>query len=248
MKVSLVIGAESVDPAYRSLYRIGGVAAMVAVILILGLAIGLALYPQPETTIEWFQLFQEDKLIGLLDFWLLEVLGYMMFALVFLALYFLLRETDRGLMAIALALSLMGIGIFLATNRPFAMLSLSDQFAAATSDAQRAILLAAGQTVLANTGQRVVGGFNVGLFLVSVAGLITSAVMLKSGAFSRATAYVGLVAWALSLLDFLRQLVTQSEISTLLVVLPHTLLLVAWFALVGRRLIQLARTMVPSRR
>ena len=130
------------------------------------------------------------------------------------------------LMAIAIAFSLLGVGIFLATNNPFSMLSLSDQYAAATTDAQKTTLLAAGQAVLTNTSQRIVGGFNVGLFLVSVAGLIASSVMLKSSSFSRSTAYVGIAAWALSLVDYLRQIVTQSATIALLVIVPHTLLLI----------------------
>lgn len=232
---------ESVDPAYKSLYRIGGVAALVAAVLMLGVLIVFTIYPQPGTVGDWFELFQSNKIIGLLDFWLLEVLGYTMFALVFLALYFALRAANRGIMAIAIAFALLGVGVFLATNRPFAMLSLSDRYAAASTETERAALLAAGKAVLANTGQRVVGGFNVGLFLLSVAGLITSTVMLQSGALSRATAYVGIAAWALSLIDYLRQVVTQSAIITLLVVLPGALLLVVWFALAGRGLYQLGR-------
>jgi hypothetical protein len=144
-------------------------------------------------------------------------------------------------MAIAITFSLLGVGIFLATNNPFSMLSLSDQYAAATTDAQRTTLLAAGQAVLVNTSQRVVGGFNVGLFLVSVAGLIVSSVMLQSSSFSRSTAYVGILAYTLSLVDYLRQIVTQSATIALLVILPNALLLVVWFVLVGRRLYQLGR-------
>ena len=121
------------------------------------------------------------------------------------------------------------------------MLSLSDQYAAATTDAQRTTLLAAGQAVLSSTSQRVVGGFNVGLFLVSVAGLIVSSVMLQSSSFSRSTAYVGILAWTLSLVDYLRQMVTQSETIALLVILPNALMTLVWFVLVGRRLYQLGR-------
>ena len=166
---------------------------------------------------------------------------YAMFALVFLALYVALREADQGRMAIAITFSLLGVGIFLATNNPFSMLSLSDQYAAATTDAQRATLLAAGQAVLANTSQRIVGGFNAGLFLVSVAGLIVSSVMLRSSSFSRSTAYVGILAHTLSLVDYLRQIVTQSAIIALLVILPNALLIAVWYVLVGRRLYQLGR-------
>jgi len=53
-------------------------------------------------------------------------------------------------MAIAMTFALLGVGIFFATNNPFSMLSLSDQYAAATTNAQRSTILAAGQAVLAN--------------------------------------------------------------------------------------------------
>ena len=237
--VNRVADVETADSAYKSLYRLGGAAALVVVVLILGVVIGFTVYPQPSTVSDWFELFQSNKVIGLLDFWGLEVPMYAMFALVFLALYVALREADQGRMAIAITFSLLGVGIFLATNNPFSMLSLSDQYAAATTDAQRTTLLAAGQAVLANTSQRVVGGFNVGLFLVSVAGLIVSSVMLQSSSFSRSTAYVGILAYTLSLVDYLRQIVTQSATIALLVILPNALLLVVWFVLVGRRLYQL---------
>jgi hypothetical protein len=127
------------------------------------------------------------------------------------------------------------------------MLSLSNRYAAATTEAQRSALQAAGEAVLANTGQRAVGGFNVGLFLVSVAGLIVSATMLRSDAFSRATAYVGIGAYALSLADYVRQVLTSSPIAALLVVLPGALLLVIWFVMVGRRLYHLGRSGGRSR-
>ena len=214
-----VASVETADSAYKSLYRVGGVAALVVVVLTLGVVIGFTVYPQPSTVSDWFELFQNNKVIGLLDFWGLEVLMYAMFALVYLALYFALRGVDQGRMVIAITLCLLGVGIFLATNNPFTMLSLSDQYAAATTDAQRTMALAAGQAVLANTGQRIVGGFNVGLFLVSVAGLIVSSVMLQGSSFSRTTANVGILAYTLSLADYLRQIVTQSPIITLLVVL-----------------------------
>ena len=239
--VDRVADVETADSAYTNLYRLGGAAALVVVVLMLGVVIGFTVYPQPSTVSDWFELFQSNKVIGLLDFWGLEVPMYAMFALVFLALYVALREADQGRMAIAITFSLLGVGIFLATNNPFSMLSLSDQYAAATTDAQRATLLAAGQAVLANTGQRVVGGFNVGLFLVSVAGLIVSSVMLQSSSFSRSTAYVGILAYTLSLVDYLRQIVTQSATIALLVILPNALMLVVWFVLVGRRLYQLGR-------
>ena len=161
-----VTNAETADPAYKSLYKLGGAAAFIVVVLTLSEVVGLTLYPQPSTVSGWFMLFQSNRLIGLLDFWGLEVPMYVMFALVFLALYLVLRKANEGWMAIAVAFALLGVGIFLATNNPFSMLSLSNQYAAATTDAQRSTFLAAGQAILAHTNQRAVGGFNLGLFLV----------------------------------------------------------------------------------
>ena len=227
--------------SYKSLYRLGAAAALMVVMLTVAEIVGHSIHPPPTTVSDWFKLFQSNVVIGLLDFWGLEVPMYAMFVLVFLALYVVLRETSQGSMAIALSFVLLGAGIFFATNNPFTMLSLSNQHAAATTDAQRAAFLAAGEAVLANTGQRGIGGFNVGLFLVSAAGLLVSLVMLRSNAFSKSTAYVGILAYVLSLADYLRQALAQSVIVALLVILSGALLLVIFHVLVGRRLYQLGR-------
>ena len=200
-----------------------------------------AFFPQPNTISGWFILFQANPIIGLLDFWGLDVPMYAMFVIVFLALYAALKNVDKSRMAIACALALLGIAIFFSTNNPFSMLSLSRQFAAATTDANRSALLAAGEALLANTNQRAIGGFNMGLLLVSVAGLIVSSVMRRATSFRRLTAYVGILAFGFSLADYLRQAFTSSVIITLLLIFPGALLIVVWFSLVGRRLLQLGR-------
>jgi hypothetical protein len=233
--------SETTGPAYTSLYTLGGAAALIAAVLTVSEVVGLIFYPPPRTVSEWFMLFQSNWIIGLLDFWGVEVPMYILFTIVFLALYVVLRAANKGGSAVALTFALLGIGIFLATNNPFAMLSLSNQYAAATTDAERATYLAAGQALLANTNQRVVGRFNMGLFLVSIAGLIVSSVMLQSAAFGNGTASVGMLAHALSFADYLRQALTTSAMVSLFLILPNALFLVLWFALVSRRLYQLGR-------
>ena len=224
---------ESTD---RSLFKLGGVAALIVAVVTLGEVIFQAISPLPNTVVDWFDLFQRNRFVGLIEFWGLEVVMYIMFIIVFLALYAALKQVDRNRVLIAVVFAFIGIGIFLATNNPFTMLSLSDQYAAATTDAQRSIFLAAGQAVLVNTNQRTVGGFNMGLFLVSIAGLILSVVMLRSPSFSKRTAYVGIAANALSLVDYLRQALTSAEIVAVLVILPNAILLIVWYALIYRRL------------
>ena len=234
--------------AYKRLYQLGGIAALIAAALTLGEVILFAVYPQPGAITDWFLLFQNNKFIGLLDFWGLEIPMYLMFILVFLGFYLVLREANRGLMALALILAILGIGIFLATNNPISMLSLSNQYAAVKTDLERSTLQAAGQAMLVNTNQRAIGGFNMGLFLVSVAGLIASLVMLQANSFSRFTAQAGILANALSLADYLREALTSSAIIALLVILPYVLLLTLWLVLAGRRLYQLGsiKKMLPE--
>jgi hypothetical protein len=236
-----VANAEPADSTYQNLYKIGGVAALIAAALVLGDVIVLAIYPPPGTIRDWFMLFQGNKIVGLLDLWGLEVPMYLMFIMMFLALYMALRKTNPSLMVIALTLALLGIGVFLATNNPSFMLSLSNQYATATTDAERSTLLASGQALLSNTNQRAVGGFNMGLLLVSAAGLVVSSVMLQSNSFSRTTSFVGILAHGLSLVDYLRQALTSSAIVALLVILPNALFLMIWYVLIGRRLYQLGR-------
>ncbi|HEY0607319.1 MAG TPA: DUF4386 family protein [Herpetosiphonaceae bacterium] len=242
-----VAPAETADPAYTRLYTLGSVAAWIAAVLIVGEVLALAVYPQPGTIRGWFLLFQRNPIIGLVDFWGLEVLLYAMFTLVFLALYVALRRFNPSRMLIALTLAVLGIGIFFATNNPFAMLTLSDQYAAATTDAERSLFLAAGQALLANTNQRAVGGFNLGLLLVSAAGLIVASVMFQQDSFSSRTAWVGIVAHALSVADYLRQALTSSTLIALLLILPNALFLVLWYASIGRWLYRRGRLERPVR-
>ena len=236
-----VTTAETVDSTYSGLIRVGGVAALVVAFLTVVEVIVFSLYPQPSTVRGWFELFQGRPVIGLLDFWGIEVPMYAMFALVFLGLYIVLRKVNESGMAIAFTLALLGIATFLATTNPFSMFSLSRQFAAATTEANMSALIAAGEALLANTNQRVIGGFNMGLLLVSVAGLIISSVMRRAASFDRSIAYVGILAFGLSLADYLRQAVTSSVTIAIFLILPGALLLVVWFSLVGRRLLQLGR-------
>ena len=230
-----------IDASDHSFLRLGSWAAWTAAGLILAEAIGLAFYPQPGTIEGWFRLFQKSSGVGLLDAWLLEIPMYAAFVLVFLALYILLKKDHASWALLGLVLALVGSAVFFATNNPCALLSLSSQHAAATSEAARSQLLAAGQALLANTGQRAVGDFNLGLLLISMAGLILSLLMLWSELFSRATAIWGILANAVSLADYLRQALTDSPIATLLVVLPNTVLLIVWLCLLGCRLCQLGR-------
>jgi hypothetical protein len=57
----------------KKFYMLGGIAAWIVVLLMLGEILFFVFYPAPETVIGWFNLFQNNALIGILDFWGLEI-------------------------------------------------------------------------------------------------------------------------------------------------------------------------------
>ncbi len=237
-----VTPSETTDSGRLSFYKIGGAAALIVAVLLPIEIIVFIVYPLPITVIGYFKLFQSNRLLGLLNLYLLEIPTYALFVPMFLALYVALRRVNETRMALATTFAIIGIAVFLATNNPFSMLSLSDQYAAATTDAHRSMLSAAGQAMLANTNQRTVEGFNMGLFLVSVAGLIVSTVMLRSNIFSKVTAYVGIIANAISLAEYLRLVFVPAAVVLLIISAAASgLLLLIWYILIARRLFQLGR-------
>ncbi len=127
--------------AWKSLYRVGAVAALAEIAIMVIQAPLFIFYPQPTTVIGHFTQFQSNTLLGLLDLDLLLILAEAGSILILLALYVALRRASPSLMTIAMTLGLFGIVLFFAVNPTFSMLYLSDQYQAATTVAQRAAFL-----------------------------------------------------------------------------------------------------------
>jgi hypothetical protein len=111
-----------------------------------------------------------------------------------------------------------------------AMLTLSDRYAAATTDAQSTTILAAGQALITNWSG---SAFVVGYLLGGIAILITSAVMLRSGIFSKFLAYTGLAMGALMLVP------ASAGTVGLLLSLVSLAPTVIWLILIAYKLFQL---------
>lgn len=219
--------------SWRSLLKVGGAASMaMAAITVLQFAAFMAAPPPyGGSALDWFALFQRNGFMGLLAYEFLMVVYMIVSIPLSLALYVTLRRTDQSLMAIYLLLSLLGVALFVVARPAFEMLFLSGQYAAATTEAQRAALLGAGNAMVAMFHGT---SFQVSYFLGSVNGLIISAVMLGSGLFSKTTAYFRI---ASSVLDF-GILIPQVG---LVISLFSVFSLLIWNVLIARRLFQLAR-------
>src|SRR3712207_5863303 len=134
--------AETADPRWKPLYRIGGAAALFSAAIIPIQLIVFMAWGQPDTAVGWFDLFQDNKLAGLLAFELLLIVSTTLGIATTLALYVALRRVNESLMAVAVVLGLVEVVAFIVARPAFEMLSLSEGYAAATTDAQRAMFLA----------------------------------------------------------------------------------------------------------
>ena len=224
--------AKIADPAWKALYRVGGAAALTIVgLMAIQIIIFIAL-PPPGTVIGYFTLFHKNGLLGLLSLDLLYSVDTVLVVLIYLALYAALRRASPSFMAIALTLGLVGIAAYFASNTAFEMLSLSNQYAAATTDAQRALFVAAGQAMLAiYTGT----AFDVYYLLNAFATLIISGVMLRSAIFGKGTAYVGILAAVLMFVPS-----TAGTIG-LYLALSSLVPTAIWLILIARRLFRLGQ-------
>ena len=244
---------QTANPSCKSLYKVGAVAALVAALGFrrnLGAAeIPLLTRITPPSSVDgWFTLLHTNPLLGLTLLNVFDIANYVLVAVMFLALYIALRQTNKSYTLIAATLSFFGAGIYIVSNSALSMLSLSYQYAVATTDAQKSTMLAAGHVVLAsgyNPGAVYQSsGFYLSLSFVAVAGIIMSIVMLQSGIFGKATAFVGVVAGFFDLAYLIGLLfVPTSDVAILgvICIAAAGLLLMVWHLMIGVKLYQLSR-------
>jgi hypothetical protein len=224
---------EAADSNWTGLYKAGGVAALLTIVFFPIQILVFFINPPPETVIGWFTLFQNNRLIGFLDLDLLLIVDQALTILIFLALYAALRRAHESLMALGLALGLVSVVLFIASNPAFAMLSLSDQYAAAGTDAQRSVFLAAGQVMLV-TWQG--SSFHASYILGSIAAIIISVAMLRNRHFSKATPHLGILANVIALGLYVPDIGVYISIFSVV-------FLWVWYLLIAVGLIRLGRAL-----
>jgi len=219
------------DLRWSWLYRVAGVAALITAVLIVVQMFVFILWPPPSTAIDYFNLFQSSTMLGLLALDFLYVIDNVLLIPILLALYVALRRTNESLMIFGVALGFVGVAALFASNPAVNMHFLSGQYAAAATDAQRSLFLAAGEAMLA-----VYSGtaYHLSLILGSVALVIIPVVMLRSKIFSKATGYMGILANALALGYYVPRI-------GIYILLFSVVFLLIWYILIAGRLFRLGR-------
>lgn len=219
---------------WRALYRMGASSAGLIALLLVGEVIVYAIVPRTETALEHFRLFGDQWLLGLLSLDLLGMIAYLLFIPLILALYMALRSEGAAVMLVATAVFFLGIADFFATNTAFSVLTLSQKYASATTDAERAMFLTAGQTMFTLFNEN---AFLVSYVLVSAAWAMIAWVMLRSPRFGRLTGATGIGAGISGILAVVLEhtspLVLNAAIALYFIAM---VLLLAWVLLIWRGL------------
>jgi hypothetical protein len=221
-----------------SLCRIGGVAAFILILYSLAM-IGqlLVLGGQPATAAEAFSLLQHHRIVALLRLDLPTVFVLPLYYVLFLGLAAALYRSHPAQVILATSLAFVGITLVLATPTALSLIPLSDKYAAATSDAARNQLLAAGQALMAADIWHATGSI-LGGILAQCGAVMICVVMLRSPVFTRTTAWLGIVMHSLDLAHIVFALLLPTAGFALMAVAGP--LYPIWFFLIGRRLLRLS--------
>jgi len=239
--------AENKNPgsAGKALYSVAGAAALLTVLN--GLAeIAVTFLPGggmssgPLTAVDWYSLYRSNPFMGMRNLGLLNIVFTLLSIPVSYALYTAHRRTHRAFAGLSLLVALLGAAVFLATNRAFPMLALSSRYASAATDAQRSLLAAAGEAMLA-VGQSHTAGTFLAFFLSTAGGIGISLVMLRAKLFSKASAILGIAGFGLLLLFEITADFAPGFRGTFLFAATGGPLSLAWDVLVALGLFRLAR-------
>jgi hypothetical protein len=234
MVEQVVIDAQTTDadrkPGARRLYRLAGIAALVAVALVPIQIGGFAAFPYPETPAGWFDLLRDNPIAGLVDLDVLLVVDSVLLIPIALAVYVAIRGDDQTIVTVATAGWLLSIVLMIASNPAVEMLSLADKFHAASSDAERIAISGGAEAVLATWDGT---GFQAAYIVGQLAGIALGLVMLRGTAFGRAVPLAMIAGDALGFGYYLPKVgLAISAVSGIV--------LWGWYLLIGGRFLLLA--------
>ena len=179
-----------------SLYRVGIIAATFMVTMIPVQIAFYLIWPHPTNIVDWFTLFNNNWIIGLISFDFLYMLSMIASIFLYIALFFALVERHKALSLFALIIGLIGLTIYFPSNTSIEMLSISKQFFNASSELEKRLFVASGQTLYA-TWQGT--SYSVYYVLNGIALILFFLAMIKDNKFRKSTTYIGLTSGILML-------------------------------------------------
>jgi hypothetical protein len=222
------------DPSWRSLYRAGGISAVLFVVLILAAIVLVVIAPPPLNAggAATLQYIASHKVLYIVE-QVLWLAPSVFAAVVFLALFQALKHLNKSYAALGALAGfvswLLGLAIPTTGGGAPVLVYLSDQYMAATTAAQHTAFATAAEAFIAENNITTAVGI-----LAPVGILILSLVMLK-GVFPKSIAYLGVVTGVLGIVsEALRPLIGPGYF-------VYGILMPTWFLVVGWKLYRLGR-------
>lgn len=228
----------------RGMYWAGGVCAIAAVAVVLVEAtviLATGKLASSYDASEWFALFQKGRLVGLVDCAVLDVAVAVLLVPMFLGIYAAMKQQRPTAATLGLALALLGIAVYIPTNRAIFLLDASDLYASATTEAAKSMYIAQGQALM---GLGRFGMFwSTGFLIMAVSMLVLSLAMLRDVAFGKAGALTGILAGSLILGNGISIAFVPVDVGWTSTILAGSggLVSFAWWILVGLKLLALGR-------
>jgi hypothetical protein len=224
------------DPDWKGVYQTGGLAMIVAGLLyLIGSTCGIILGVPPANSQAYLQSLADKPALAMVTYWIFG-LAVILLLPGMLGLYHALKGINKSAMLIAAGLTITFIILDLGVTEltSLALVSLTQNYASAASDAQRTAYLAA-----ANWGLAIIPFAT----FLSYAGpssgwLIASIIMLK-GIFGNFTARLGIIVNILGILIAFYFLFPVPVLGIFLT--PILVLYGVWLIAAGRRLYRLGK-------
>jgi uncharacterized membrane protein len=228
----------------KTIYRIGGIAALVTVVIgVLEVAINfLPSGGTPvETVLDLYNQLQTNTFIALRNLGLLNIFMVTLGIPIYFSLYTVFMDKNKEFAAFAMIVSFISAAIFFSTNRALSMLELSQQYALATMDHQRIVLEAAGQAMI-SVGKSHCPGTFIGFSLGEVAGIIMSLIMLRNHIFSKVTAVAGIIGFSMLLIyEICESFIPSIGEISMIIAMIGGLGNIVWMSTLGFRLLRIEK-------
>lgn len=214
------------------MYRLAGIAVIIIVLIIPVQVLIFSLFPPPEDSIGFIELFHNNWLLGLLSLDLLYYFNNVLLVVFYLGLYASLKKIDFSNMLIALVIGLIGIAVYYSSSIGFEMLSLSKQYYQTDSIEMKQYLILLGHGLLLKYKGT---AFDVYYVLNAVALVLIAKTMFKSQIFGKSAAMWGMIA------GFLMIIPSTAESIGLIFSLISLIPWIVFSIIVGRKMIILGK-------
>jgi hypothetical protein len=223
---------------WKNLFIIGGIAALFQIVTVLSMSVVQGFIgTKPASAENYFMIYQNSPLEAFLrgDIWIVILIS--LYLGTFPALYIVLRKRAPVISLMATLMTLMVVAGVIATDSTFSLLHLGQEYVIATQN-ERIQLIAAAEAVIASDLWNSTAGYFGGIFLQG-AGVLISAVMLKSKNFSKVTAWSGLIGNGL---DFIQHVLHYVYPPIMGIVAPIMgIFYFVWYPMLARDFFLLAR-------